>query len=135
MSALVAVERILAVAILVVHAGLIGWGLVGFAELGLPHVPWRRLSNPQLSTGMLLVHWTLITAAGATFVLGFATRWPRTPAAMAWLYAAMALVCAYQTFFVLTSPTRFRAMAIEYAEYALILAFLFLSRYARARFG
>jgi hypothetical protein len=51
------------------------------------------------------------------------------------IYAAMALVCAYQTSFILTSPSRHRAMAIEYAEYAIILAFLFRSRRMRRRHG
>lgn len=54
---------------------------------------------------------------------------------MAVIYAAMALVCAYQTLFILTNPTRFRAMAIEYTEYLVILAFLFLSPYMRTRFA
>ncbi len=54
---------------------------------------------------------------------------------MTFIYGAMALVCAYQTFFILTAPSRFRAMAIEYLEYALILAFLFRSKHMRERFG
>jgi hypothetical protein len=47
----------------------------------------------------------------------------------------MALVCAYQTFFILTNATRFRAMAIEYAEYAAILLFLFASDHMREHFA
>ena len=37
--------------------------------------------------------------------------------------------------FILTTPTRYRAMAIEYVEYAVILAFLFFSSHMRARFS
>jgi hypothetical protein len=55
--------------------------------------------------------------------------------AMLCIYGAMALVCAYQTFFILTSATRFRAMAIEYIEYAVILMFLFFSSHMRLRFS
>jgi hypothetical protein len=51
------------------------------------------------------------------------------------VYGAMAAVCAYQTFFLLTDADRFRGMAIEYAEYALILVFLFRSRAMRVHFG
>lgn len=47
----------------------------------------------------------------------------------------MAAMCAYETFFSLTNDSRFLAMAIEYSEYALILAFLFLSDYMRQRFA
>lgn len=128
-------ERIFAGLLVIVHVGLLAWALVGFAELLTPHVPWRRVSNPLFSTSMLLLQWSLIALASTTFLVGFFLRWRPTPMAMAFIYAAMALVCAYQTFFILTSPTRFRAMAIEYLEYALILTFLFRSSYMRARFG
>lgn len=130
-----AVERIVAALLVVVHLGLLVWALVGFAELLLPGVPWRRVSNPLFAPPMLLTQWSLIALAATTYLLGFFLRWPLTPLAMAFLYGAMALVCAYQTFFILTSPTRFRAMAVEYCEYALILAFLFLSPHMRARFA
>jgi hypothetical protein len=51
------------------------------------------------------------------------------------IYGCMALTCAYQTFFILTAPSRFRAMAVEYIEYCVILAFLFFSSHMRARFN
>jgi hypothetical protein len=130
-----AIERTVAGLLVVVHAGLLAWALVGFAEMLLPAVPWRRVSNPLFSTPMLLLQWSLIALAATTYLTGFFLRWSHTPIAMAVLYGAMALVCAYQTFFILTSTTRFRAMAIEYGEYTLILAFLFLSKYMRARFA
>lgn len=127
--------RGLAVLLLVVHAGLGAWALVGFAELALADVPWKRLSNPLFSRSMLLLQWSLIAVAATTFIAGYLGRWKRTPVAMFVIYGAMALVCAYQTFFILTSASRFRAMAIEYIEYALILAFLFFSEHARRRFS
>lgn len=127
-------DRAVQGALLLVHAGLLGWALVGFAELVWTDVPWRRLSNPLFSRPLLALQWSLVAAAAITFIAGFAARLPHTPAAMAVLYAAMAATCAYQTFFVLTDPRRFRAMAVEYLEYALILAYLFLSRSMRARF-
>lgn len=127
--------RLLAWGLLVVHAGLAAWAAVGFAELTLPEVPWTRLSNPLFSRAMLLLQWSLILVAASTFIGGYAFRWHHTPVAMEIIYGTMALVCAYQTFFILTHATRFRAMAIEYVEYALILAFLLTSSHMRARFA
>jgi hypothetical protein len=127
--------RGVAAALIVVHIGLGVWALVGFAELVFPEVPWRRVSNPLFSPSMLLLQWSLIGLAATVFVAGYLGRWQHTPVAMLVVYGAMALVCAYQTFFVLTSASRFRAMAIEYVEYMAILAFLFFSGHMRRRFS
>lgn len=84
---------------------------------------------------MLLLQWSLVATAAIIFVAGYRARWPPTPRVMAIVYSAMAGTCAYQTFFVLTAPSRFRAMAIEYAEYAVILLFLFRSTSMRNHFA
>jgi hypothetical protein len=118
-----------------VHVGLLAWAIAGLAELFLPAVPWRRISNPLFSPRMLLLQWSLVSLAAISFLAGYFLRWRHTAVLMTVFYGLMALVCAYQTFYILTAPTRFRAMASEYAEYALILAFLFLSPYMRARFA
>lgn len=120
---------------MVAHAGLGLWAMVGFLELGLVEVPWQRVSNPLFSPAMLGLQWSLIALAAVVFIGGYSTRWPRTPVAMAYIYSAMAAVCAYQTFFILEHPGRFVAMAIEYFEYAVILVFLFGSRHARTHFA
>lgn len=127
------VARIIAALLLVVHAGLGLWALVGFLELSLHTVPWSRVSNPLFSRPMLLLQWSLIALAAMVFIAGYLVRWRPTPVAMLVVYGAMVATCAYQTFFVLTAPSRFVAMAIEYLEYALILWFLFSSEYMRAR--
>jgi hypothetical protein len=121
--------------LLVVHAGLGAWAIVGLAELALHAVPWPRISNPLFSPAMLLWQWSLVATAASVFIVGTLRRWRHTPVAMLCIYGAMALTCAYQTFFILVDDGRFRAMAIEYLEYMVILAFLFGSRHARARFG
>jgi drug/metabolite transporter superfamily protein YnfA len=70
---------------------------------------------------------TLVLAAAAIFIIGYATTWPFTPAAMAVMYAAMAALCALQTFTYMQAPLRFVAMGLEFAAYAGILIFLFRS--------
>jgi hypothetical protein len=125
--------RLIAHGLLLVHAGLAFWALVGFGELVFDEVPWQRLSNPLFSPGMLVLQWMLISLAALVFIFGYLKRWRGLPLAMLATYGAMALVCAYQTFFILTDPTRFRAMAIEYCEYAVILWFLFGSKYIQRR--
>lgn len=124
--------RIIGATLVLVHVGLGLWALVGFAELLLGEVPWTRISNPLFSGSMLLWQWALVLTAAVVFVLGYVTRWRRLFLAMSILYGAMAATCALQTFFILTHPTRFLAMAIEYAEYAAILCFLFFARERRS---
>jgi hypothetical protein len=123
------VVTVVGILLVLVHVFLIGWASVGFLEWFLPSVPWTRVSNPDLPRWMQLVQWCLILLAGVVFVAGYGARWRHTPVAMAVIYAAMAAVCAVQTFTYLTSPTRYRAMAIEYAEYTVILAILFATRF------
>ena len=129
--------RVIANGLLFVHAGLGVWALIGFSELLFDllfdDVPWQRLSNRLFSPGMLALQWTLISLAALVFIGGYLKRWRHLPLAMASIYAAMALVCAYQTLFILTDPGRFRAMAIEYCEYAVILWFLFGSSHIQQR--
>lgn len=127
-------SRAFAILLWVVHAGLGVWALVGAAELLLERVPWARISNPAFTTPMLILHWALIAAASVAFIAGYVARWPPTPWVMAGLYAAMAATCAYQTFFVLTNPNRYWAMAIEYIEYGAILLFLFRTSAMRRHF-
>lgn len=129
------IARIIAILLVLVHIGLAAWAIVGFAEMIWSEVPWKRLSNPLFGPGMLALQWSLILIAATVFIGGYLTRWSHTPVAMAVIYGAMALTCAWQTFFILQHDTRFREMAIEYAEYAIILAFLFFSDHARARFA
>ncbi|MBE7492023.1 MAG: hypothetical protein HS108_09760 [Planctomycetes bacterium] len=127
--------RCFAAVLVLVHLGLGVWAGLGFAELGMAETPWPRLSNPLFSPAMLTLQWTLIATAAVCFVVGYFARWKRLPVAMAVIYGLMALTCAYQTLFILTAPTRFLFIAIEYLEYAVILAFLFRSDFARRRFS
>jgi hypothetical protein len=130
-----ALARSFATLLIIVHAGLAMWALVGLLELGLSSVPWPRISNLAFSPSMLALQWGLIATAASVFIAGYLRRWTLLPKAMLVIYGAMASVCAIQTFFILTNPSRFRAMAIEYAEYGVILLFLFYSDHMRERLG
>jgi hypothetical protein len=113
------------VLLLGVHAFLGVWGLIGFAEWFSDSTPWPRVSNPLFPRDILLMQWSLVLAASVLFIGGHALRWEHTPAAMACVYAAMAALCAVQTFTWLKGDLRFVAMGAEYAAYAVILLFLF----------
>lgn len=106
--------------------GLLGvWALVGFAEWFMASTPWPRVSNALFPRDILFMQWTLTLAAALVFVGGYLLRWPYMPAALACVYAAMAALCALETFRYMTGDGRFVAMAAEYAAYAGILVFLF----------
>ena len=113
--------------LLAVHGFLALWAVVGFAEWFLPSVPWSRVSNPLFPGDILFMQWALTLAAALVFILGYIFKWQHTPAAMACVYAAMAALCAVETFRYMQSDTRFVAMALEYIAYAGILVFLFRS--------
>jgi hypothetical protein len=124
------------VAILIgVHVLLVAIGAAGIVEWLAPDPPWQRFSNPDLPPWMLLLQWVLMLVAGAMFVAGYAFKWRVLPHAMLAIYAVMAGVCAVQTFTMLTNADRFTDMAIEYAEYAVILLFLYMAPPMRRRFG
>lgn len=127
--------RLFALFLVLVHAGLGAWAVIGLVELALSNVPWTRLSNPLFSSRMLLLQWALVLTAAATYIGGYVARWRRTPVALATVYAAMALTCAYQTFFILEHSSRFTAMVIEYVEYSVVLAFLLGSKTMRTHFN
>lgn len=117
--------RAFALTLLAVHAVLGLWALVGFAEWFAPSVPWARVSNALFPRDILFMQWALILTAATVFVSGYLLGWAYTPVAMACVYAAMAALCAVETFGYMESETRFVAMAAEYVAYAGILVFLF----------
>jgi len=118
-----------------VHVVLILWSMAGLAEMLLPSVPWPPVGNALFPTAVQLLQWLLVLAVAATFLLGVATRWRHTPVAMAAGYAMMAALCAVETIGFLEHGLRYPAMALEYAEYTVILLFLFRSRTARRYFA
>lgn len=121
--------------LIAVHLGLGLWGLMGFAEMIFPAVPWPEISNPKFTDTILVLQWALVLVAAALFLGGTWARWAQTPRAMLVIYLLMGALCAVQNLFYLDHATRFLAVALEYAAYTVILLFLFRAAYARAFFG
>ena len=129
------IARIITWLLLVVHAGLGAWALAGFIELAGAGLPWGSVTNPELPRWLLWLRWPLVGMAATAFIGGYLARWRFTPWAMLAIYSCMAAMCAYETFFLLSNPGRYRAMGLEYGEYVAILLFLFFSSYMRQRFS
>lgn len=119
--------KAMTLALVVVHGFLVIWATVGFIEWFWDAPPWPRVSNPLFPGDILFMQWTLTLTAGIVFIVGFVLGWPYMPVAMACVYAAMAALCAVETFRYMESETRFVAMGVEYVTYAAILVFLFRS--------
>lgn len=122
------VTRAIIILLLGVHGVLAIWALVGFVEWFWASPPWSRISNELFPRDILFMQWTLVLVAAAIFIVGYALRWPFMPVALACIYAAMAALCAVETFMYMESRHRFTAMAFEYLAYAVILLFLFRTR-------
>jgi hypothetical protein len=126
-------DRAAIVLLLVVHAGLFVWAIAGIVEMIFPGAIWAELSNPLFSPAVLAAQWAAILLGATTFLLGYLRRWRRLPEALAVCYAIMAGVCAYETFALLRHDSRFAEMALEYAAYVVIVAYLYLSPAVRRR--
>ncbi|MEM8788362.1 MAG: hypothetical protein AAGE76_08865 [Pseudomonadota bacterium] len=114
---------------------MLGWGLLGFLEYFTGLAPLIPLQNPTFPMGMQTLHWILITASGATFIVGYYLRWSYTPIAMLMMFTALATMCAVQTFDMLETPDRYRNFIQECVNYIVISVYLFRSRRMRDRFG
>ncbi|MCI0707289.1 MAG: hypothetical protein L0Y80_07395 [Ignavibacteriae bacterium] len=127
--------RITLYVLVLVHVFLGVWAIAGWIEWFSPTVPWNRLSNPAFDQPMLFVHWSAILAASVAFLWGFSTRSRRLPLAMTVIYIAMAAICAVQTFWYMETDTKYSAMALEYAEYSIILLLLWRVKFFREYFS
>ena len=114
---------------------MLGWGLLGFMEYMTGLAPLMPLPNATFPIGMQTLHWILITASGATFLIGYVLRWRFTPIAMLVMFTALATMCAVQTFDMLESPDRYRNFVQECINYIVLSIYLFRSKRMRDRFG
>lgn len=131
----ITLPKLVVAGLVVLHAGLLVWALMGFAEWFRLDVPWPSVANPLFPHGVLLAHWTSVLLTASLFLGGIALRWPATPTAVACGYAAMATVCLIETTTYLVHDARWLAMGLEYAAYIGIGLFLFRSAWAQAHFG
>lgn len=126
--------RIVLAGLVLLHAGLLIWALMGLAEWIFGAVPWPAVANPLFPRAMLFFHWLSVIAASAAFLAGLALRWPGTPIAVSLGYGGMAAVCLVETTQYLVHDMRWVAMAAEYAAYLIIGSWLFLSATAQSAF-
>ncbi len=114
---------------------MLGWGVLGFVEYFTGAALLMPLQNPTFPPGTQFVHWLLIATSGAVFLAGYAARWRYTPIAMMVLFAALATLCAIQTFDFMENPSRYGDFARECTYYVLMSIYLVRSKRMRAHFG
>lgn len=114
---------------------MLGWGLLGFLEYFTGLAPLMPLQNATFPSGTQFVHWLVITLSGATFLVGYFSRWSYTPIAMIVLFASLATLCAVQTFDFMENEGRYADFARECAYYVIISIYLIRSKRMRQRFG
>ena len=131
----ISLGQIFLAGLVLLHAGLLIWALMGFAEWVIPAVPWPEVTNPLFPRPMLFFHWLSVIAASTAFLAGLALRWPGTPLAVVLGYGAMAIVCLIETTRYLVHDAKWLAMMAEYAAYLAIGGWLFLSATARNAFS
>jgi hypothetical protein len=115
--------------LLIVHFFLFFWALGGVFEMVLPKVLWKPYTNPDFPAWVLVKHWSSVLFASITFLYGYLTHWSKTPQIMVVAYALMALVCVIETFWYITSNTKYLAMIAEFVTYIAILLLLFRNSY------
>lgn len=126
--------KILGFLLVAIHLFLAVWASGGMLEWVLPQVPWKPFSNPEFPRWLLFFHWATILLASYGFLIGYFTRWLKTPLYMTFAYSLMAIVCVIETFGYMTSPTKYWAMGAEYAAYILILILLYSSKFKLLHF-
>lgn len=122
-------------AIIALAVFMLGWGVLGMLEYLTGASPVMALQNPTFPPGTQFLHWVLITAFGAVFLIGYATRWHLTPFAVVVLFAMLATMCFIQTFDFMTNSYRFAAFALECVLYLAIATYLLRSERMRSWFG
>lgn len=114
---------------------MLGWGTLGFLEYFTGLAPLVPLQNATFPSGTQFIHWLLISLSGFVFLTGYALRWSYMPLAMIMLFAALATMCAIQTFDFMDNPSRYGDFARECLYYVLMSIYLVRSRRMRERFG
>jgi hypothetical protein len=124
--------KIVLALLLLLHLGLLAWGISGLGEFLLPGLG-LGLQNPLFPAWLQLAHWIAILAGGGAFLAGYLLLPRLLLPLLAAAYLAMAAVCAVETLFFLEGSGKYLAMAAEYAAYLAILALLASRRHERAQ--
>lgn len=123
--------------LLLVSAGLAVWGVLGLVEYFVPAVD-LGLQNNQFPAGLQFLHFFALLMTGAVFCAGYLLRWRGTPVGTVVMYAVLATLCFIETVDFGAfggGPLRFVPMALEYAVYLALSAYLLRSQTMRDFFG
>ena len=120
--------------LLIVFAGMLAWGVLGFIEYLFGAVLVVPLQNADFPPGTQFLHWVVITLSGAVFLAGYALRWRHTPYAMIVVFAMMVALCFVQTFDFMTNESRYVAFVLECITYLVIGTYLLRSKRMQSRF-
>ena len=121
--------------ILVAAIILLSWGVLGFLEYLFGVVLLMPLQNPTFPKGTQFIHWLLITTSGATYIIGYLSKWKYTPIAMILLYGMLATMCSIQTFDFMTNESRYIDFVRECFYYVVISIYLLQSKRMQERYG
>ena len=123
-------------ALLLVSAGLLGWGVLGLIEYAFPEVGFG-LQNDAFPNGLQFLHFLSILITGFIFVFGFWRRWPPTPYATITMYAVLATLCFIETvdFGAFGGGTKgIMIMAMEFVLYFVLATYLLRSSSIKKHF-
>lgn len=131
------VATIFSQVLVIIHAILTGWGVLGLVEYFFPNVS-LGLQDANFPAGTQFLHFAAILVTGVIFLGGYFARWSKTPFATMTMYAVLATICFIETVDCGAfggGPTRFVPMGIEYVTYVGISIFLLRSQTMRQRFS
>ncbi len=112
--------------LLLIHAILVAWGVLGLVEYVAPAVP-LGLQSPAFPPGLQFLHFASVLATGLVFLGGYLARSRHLSFAMVTMYAVLATICFVETVDFGAfggGMTRFIPMSIEYVTYIGISLFL-----------
>lgn len=121
--------------LVLIHGLLFLWAAGGMMELLFTKVPWASYTNTDFPQWLLPIHWGSVLIASTGFLLGYLSRWNKTPELMLSAYTMLFTICVIETFGFMTSQTRYVAMTTELIVYSIILVLLFNHPYFISRFA
>lgn len=121
--------------IIPIATALLIWGVLGMFEYVTDIPVVVPLQHPAYPAGLQFLQWILLIIFGASFLIGYATRWPHTSLAVIVTFEMLAAMCFIQTFDFLTSDFRYVAFVLECLAYVTIATYLLRSKRMRLRFG